>query len=92
MVVARGVNHLLPGDTVNVGAIAAALQLIVLHQVDGREVIINPAQITSLHAALPGKPNRVVVPGARCLVGLVDGKFAAVLETCAAVRALIEDR
>jgi len=71
---------------------AATLQLIVLHQVDGREVAINPAQVTSLHAALPGKPNKIVVPGARCLVGLVDGKFAAVLETCAAVRQLIEGK
>jgi hypothetical protein len=71
---------------------AAAIRLIVLHQADGREVLINPSQITSLHASLPGQPNRVVAPGARCLVGLVDGKFASVIETCAAVRALIEDK
>jgi hypothetical protein len=68
----------------------AAVQLIALHQADGREIQINPAQVTSLHAALPGKPNQTVVPGARCLIGLADGKFASVLETCAAVRALIE--
>lgn len=76
----------------NVGVLAAALQLIVLHQPDGREIAINTAQITSLYAALPGRPNKVVVPGARCLVQLVDGKFASVVETCAAVRRLIEDK
>jgi hypothetical protein len=75
----------------NVGVLAAALQLIVLHQADGREIAINTAQITSLYAALPGRPNRLVAPGARCLIGLADGKFASVIETCAAVRRLIEN-
>jgi len=71
---------------------AAAIRLIVLHQADGREIAINPAQVTSLYAALPGRPNRLVAPGSRCVVGLVDGKFASVIETCAAVRKLIEDK
>jgi len=69
----------------------AAIQLIVLHQADGREVLINPSQITSLYAAIPGRPNRLVAPGSRCVVGLVDGKFASVIEPCAAVRRLIEE-
>jgi hypothetical protein len=77
----------------NVGLIAAAaLNLIVLHQPDGREIAINTAQITSLYAALPNKPNRLVAPGSRCLIGLADGKFASVIETCVAVRRLIEDK
>ena len=71
---------------------AATLQLIVLHQVDGREVVVNPAQITSLYAALPGRPNRLVAPGSRCVVMLTDGKHVGVIEPCAAVRRLIEKK
>ena len=70
----------------------AAIQLIVLHQVDGREVVINPAQVTSLYAALPGRPNRLVAPGSRCVVMLTDGKHVGVIEPCAAVRRLIEKK
>lgn len=71
---------------------AATLQLIVLHQVDGREVVINSAQITSLYAQLHGRPNRWVAPGSRCVVMLADGKHVGVIEPCAAVRRLIEDK
>jgi hypothetical protein len=72
--------------------LAAAIRLIVLHQADGREIAINPAQVTSLHAALPGRPNRLVAPSSRCVVMLADGKFASVIEPCAVVRKLIEDK
>jgi len=68
------------------------LQLIVLHQVDGREVVINSAQITSLYAQLHGRPNRLVAAGSHCIVMLVDGKHVGVAETCAAVRKLIEGK
>lgn len=70
---------------------AATLQLIVLHQPGGRDVVINTAQITTLYAAIPGSPNRLVAQGARCLVLLTDGKHVGVVETCAAVRKLIEE-
>lgn len=72
-----------------------ALTLIVLHSVDGFETIINPEQIVILRPsseAAKGTPNQLIVPGkgVRCIIGLTDGKFVSVVETCDAVRALIE--
>ncbi|MEY9235417.1 hypothetical protein ABIF78_007740 [Bradyrhizobium japonicum] len=65
--------------------------LIVLHTVDGREVSIAPAMVTSLMAARDDKPNELFTESARCLVNLVDGKFITVAEKCSAVRQLIEE-
>lgn len=71
----------------NAGA-AALVALVVLHRVDGGEIAINPAQVTSLRS-VPGSLQRHLAPS-RCLVGLTDGKHAAVLEDCAEVRRLLE--
>ena len=71
---------------------AIGLQLIVLHQIDGRQVLLNPEHVTSLFSKLPGTPNRWVAPGSHCVVMLVDGKHVGVAETCAAVRKLIEGK
>lgn len=60
-------------------ALAVAIDLIVLHRSDGGEVTVNAEQITSLRT--PG-----AVAHARCLVGLTDGRFVGVLETCTEVR------
>jgi hypothetical protein len=65
------------------------LQLIVLHRVDGGEVAVNPALVTSLRAPA-GPLDRLAPAGSHCLVGLVDGKFVSVLETCPTVRKLLE--
>jgi len=65
--------------------------LIVLHTVDGREVAINPAQVTHLQAAKPGEPNRLFTEGARCQINLADGKFVTVRESCDVVRKLLEE-
>lgn len=63
--------------------------LIVLHRVDGGEVIVAPTQVTSLRS--PGGPlDHLPTPGGRCLVGMTDGKFVSVLESCRRVKDLIE--
>ena len=67
---------------------AVALSLIVLHRVDGGEVVINPAQVTSLRH--PAGPLGKLAPHGRCLIGLTDGKFVAVIEPCAEVKRLLE--
>lgn len=67
---------------------AVALSLIVLHRADGGEVIINPAQVTSLRATA-GSLGRLA-PHGHCLVGLTDGKFVAVIEPCGDVKKLLE--
>jgi uncharacterized protein YlzI (FlbEa/FlbD family) len=68
-----------------------ALQLITLHAIDGREIEINPHQITSLHAAKEGEPNKVLHTKVFCLINLTDGKFVSVAETCETVRQLLEN-
>lgn len=68
---------------------ATALTLLVLHALDGQEITIAPHQVTSLHAQRPDKANRLLTNDASCLIGLTDGKFVTVKETCAEIRGLI---
>lgn len=70
-----------------------ALTLIVLHSVDGFEIIINPQQVVILRPtaeAARGTPNQLVARGVQCVIGLADGKFVSVIEACAVVQAAIE--
>jgi uncharacterized protein YlzI (FlbEa/FlbD family) len=69
--------------------LAAAILFVVLHRVDGNEIALNPQQITSLRS-VPGSMSRHIMPPGNCLVGLTDGKHAAVLESCAEVRRILE--
>lgn len=73
------------------GALIIALHLVLLHTVDGREVAVNPEQITSLQAAKEDEPNKVLVETVRCVVGFTNGKFVSVVEHCDVVRKLLED-
>ena len=68
-----------------------ALVLIVLHSVDGREVTINAEMVTSLHAATD-QGNKLLTKSVRCRVGLADGKFVSAVESCDAVRQLLEGK
>jgi hypothetical protein len=70
----------------------AAVQLLVLHSVEGHEITISPQQVTSLRAARHNKQNELVSPHVHCLIGLTDGKFISVTEDCATVRELLETR
>ena len=69
-----------------------ALALIVLHALDGQEITIASYQVTSLRAHRPDKPNKLLAEEANCLVGLTDGKFVTVKESCAEVRKLIGEK
>lgn len=70
-------------------ALLIALNLIVLHRSDGLEVVVNAQQITSLRA-LEGEAGVFHHPSTRCLVGLTDGKFVAVRETCKAIEHVLQ--
>lgn len=70
--------------------VLVVLQLVVMHTVDGREVSINPKQVTSLHGAKDGQGNQLLTGDVSCVVGLTDGKFISVAESCDAVRKLLE--
>jgi len=66
--------------------------LIVLHTLDGREIDVNPAQITSMREAKPDDASgKYFANGVRCMISAADGKFISVVETCAAVRQKIEE-
>lgn len=68
--------------------LGVAYALMVLHRVDGGEVFINPAQVTSLRLVEGALSARI--GGGHCLVGLTDRKFVSVLESCAEVKRLLE--
>lgn len=68
---------------------AAALAMVLLHRADGGEVIVAGPQITSLHAAAIHGP-KVMHQTAGCVVWLTDGRMLSVLETCEAVKKLME--
>lgn len=69
------------------GLVAA---LLLLHGPTGREIRVNPRNIASLHAPLPGQRNTAITDGAKCLIFTNDGKFVGVVETCEAVSRMIE--
>lgn len=68
-------------------ALAAAMELIVLHALTGNTVFVNPEQIVSM--AKP-RDDKIVTDKAACAITLADGKFLTVRETCVEVQALIE--
>jgi uncharacterized protein YlzI (FlbEa/FlbD family) len=66
--------------------------LIVLHTLDGREIDINPKQITSMREAREDdEGGKAFTPGVRCMVNTTDGKFVTVTETCEEVRRKLEE-
>ena len=68
------------------------IALLLLHGPNGREIRINSRNVTSLHAQVPGQPNKVIAAGVGCLINTTDGKFVSVVETCEAVSRMIETR
>jgi hypothetical protein len=63
-----------------------AAGLVLLHSPNGHGILINPAAVTSMQAAVPGKANANISEAVRCLINTSDGKFVAVIETCDQVR------
>ena len=69
-----------------------AVQLVILHAPEGHEITIAPHQVTSLRASIPNKPNELLTGKVNCVVGLTDGKFVSVIESCAVIRRLLEGK
>jgi hypothetical protein len=63
--------------------------LLVLHRSDGGEVIVAPAQVTSLRT--PAGPLGGITPHGHCIVNLTDGRFVAVLESCREAQRRLEE-
>lgn len=66
-----------------------ALKLIAVHGLDGRTVMINPKQVTTL-TARKTSPTKVLVENINCVVGFADGRFISVVEHCEDIRKLME--
>ena len=72
-------------------ALAAAMSLVLLHRVDGGEVVVAPEHITSMHSkALGSARDKLTTHEARCIVWLADGRQLSVLEACETVKQLMD--
>lgn len=71
--------------------VAFTIGLFSVHMADGREVLVNPRQVTRLGEARPeGDPQKTLTDEVRCVIWLTDGTYVAVVETCVTVRRLME--
>jgi hypothetical protein len=71
------------------GITSVVLHLVLLHTVDGHEVLVNPEQVTSMQAARPDEPNKFLTEGVNCAIGMTNGKFVSVVEDCDTVRRML---
>lgn len=70
--------------------IEVVISLVIFHTVDGREVAVNPTLVTSVYTSRDGEPNKLYVEDVHCVIGLTDGRFITVAETCSKVRKALE--
>ena len=71
---------------------AIATLLVLLHAPGGREILLNPELVVSMHAAVKGEANKIMTDQVRCLINTNDGKFISVVESCEQVRKLFSER
>ena len=72
--------------------LVAGFYTVILHRVDGGEVVVVPSHVTSMHARAPtGGQNKLVTQEARCVLWLADGKLLSVLEPCDVVKKLMNE-
>ena len=69
----------------------AAVHLVLLHTIDGRETFINPDQVASMSAHKADEPNKLLHDGVECVIGLTNGKIVSVIEHCDDVRRRVEE-
>jgi len=79
-----------PAATQSEQQVAAVIILVMVHGLGNRSILINPKQVTSLHAANPSQPNKYLADEVKCLVGLADSKFVSTIEPCEEVKEILE--
>ncbi|UGY16371.1 hypothetical protein HAP48_0002045 [Bradyrhizobium septentrionale] len=68
-------------------AAVVALRLVSFHGPDGYAVEINPDQVTTLRASREAdQQSKFFTSEVHCMIGLTDGKFVTVSESCEEVR------
>lgn len=73
-------------------ALLIALDLLEVHGPDGQIALVNTHEIATLREPATFDLRRHFAKGSRCIILTTDGKFLAVVETCAELRAALRDR
>lgn len=68
-----------------------ALELIVLHTIDGHDVHVNPKHVVSLLDRIETQQNKALSDKVQCVVRMLDGKFISVAESCTSVRRKLQE-
>jgi hypothetical protein len=68
---------------------AIVFRLILLHGPGGQMIDLNPDDIVTLR--VPRSDEGHMRDGVKCIVTTIDGKFSAVIETCAEVREMAKE-
>jgi len=73
--------------------LVASIVLVVLHNVDGDEILVNVDHIIMLQHTKESKggTNELISGGNKCVIGLENGKFISVIEPCGMVRQAIRE-
>lgn len=69
--------------------IFAMVLLITLHAPNGLSISINPTEIATLRET-KGEGSTLMVDTVRCVVGMSNGKWVSVIETCEQIREAIK--
>ena len=70
--------------------VAEVTALMLLHAVDGREIDVNPGEITSLsEARQEGDPKKQLTDRVRCVIYMTDGRYLSVFEECHEIREML---
>jgi hypothetical protein len=70
--------------------LASGIEVIVVHQLDGREAIINTMQITQLiEERAKGSPHKMLTDKVHCVVALSDRRWVGTVETCEQIHAML---
>jgi uncharacterized protein YlzI (FlbEa/FlbD family) len=73
--------------------LAAALQLVLIITLDGREVHVNPTHIVSISEARDeDDPHKLLTGKVHCVITLTNGKLISAAEDCTSVRHRIEEK
>lgn len=73
-------------------ALLVALDLLEVHGPDGQTAFINTHEIASMRAPNSGDLGWHFAKGSKCIILTTDGKWLAVVETCAELRAALNGR
>ena len=72
-------------------ALVAAVELITLHMLDGRAVMVNPEQITHLSETRSAdNPKKQLTDEVNCVIRFTDATYTTVKMTCDEVRDIIQ--